>query len=194
MFRTLALVLMSFGLICGQAMASVQFTVSKRSYSVSGNTVQEVVRSMKRNGPHSENHGRRALGLADFRHRVSLKLKSDGNLCRVEQAKVRVRAWYIVPKLRKSASLRGAHLKRWRRISGMIDRHELQHIALYRRFANELHSGLRKLAAGPDCRYVRNKAKTLEKRLIKRNASRNRHYDRRQYGPFNRRLKLLAPR
>lgn len=174
--------------------AAVTVSERTRTYRVSGSTIQAVVKSMKRNGPHSELHGRRALGMADFRYRTSLRLDRSNGACKVNGADVKLQIFYIVPRLTRPEKLRSNHRSRWRRIHAMIIAHENQHGRYYRLFANQLHQALRNIRPQRDCAAVRRLEKQIKTRLEKANMRRNRAYDRGQYRPFNRRLKLLAPK
>ena len=115
---------------------TVSISEKTRTYRVSGDTIQAVVKSMKRNGPHSELHGRRALGMADYRFRASVKTKKKDGRCHVEDASVTMRISYILPRLSKPERLRRNHLNRWPAIHRMIRTHENQHGRYYKQFAN----------------------------------------------------------
>lgn len=164
------------------------------TYRVSGDTIQAVVKSMKRNGPQSELHGRRALGMADYRYRASLKTTTKNGTCRVKEAKVTMRISYILPKLTRPERLRQSHRSRWRRIRSMIVQHEHQHGRYYRLFANQLQNALASIRPQRNCSEVRKLEKQIKTRLEKASIRRNRRYDRAQYSPFNSRLKRLAPK
>lgn len=172
----------------------VSITEKTRTYRVSGDTIQAVVKSMKRNGPHSELHGRRALGMADYRFRTRLKTSKRDGRCHVDDASVTMRIIYILPRLSKPDRLSRNHFNRWRSIHAMIRRHEHQHGRFYRQFANELHRALRSIRAQAHCSAVKAQEKKIKKRLEQISIRRNRNFDRGQYRPFNRRLKLLAPK
>ena len=172
----------------------VSITEKTRTYRVSGDTIQAVVKSMKRNGPHSELHGRRALGMADYRFRTRVKTAKRNGRCYVEDASITMRISYILPRLSKPERLPRSHFNRWRSIQTMIRRHEHQHGRYYRQFANELHRALRSIRPQRNCSAIKAQEKKIKKRLEQISIRRNRNYDRGQYRPFNRRLKLLAPK
>ncbi|MEP0944799.1 MAG: DUF922 domain-containing protein [Rhizobiaceae bacterium] len=172
----------------------VTITTHTRTYRVSGDTIQAVVKSMKRNGPNSELHRRRALGMADYRFRTRLQTKTKNGRCHVEDASVTMHISYILPRLSKPERLPRRHLSRWRNIHSMIERHEHQHGRYYRQFAHDLHRALMSLRPQKNCSAVRTQDKRIRARLEKISIQRNRRYDRNQYRPFNRRLKLLAPK
>ncbi|MEP4773097.1 MAG: DUF922 domain-containing protein [Rhizobiaceae bacterium] len=173
---------------------NVSVSQHTRTYRVSGETIQAVVKSMKRNGPQSELHGRRALGMADYRFRTSLKTVKKGSACHVENAKVTMRISYVLPRLVRPQRLRSSHQSRWRRIHSMIRRHEDQHGRYYRLFANQLQRSLAAIPPQRSCAAIRKLEKQIKKRLEKASVRRNRRFDRAQYRPFNRRLKQLAPK
>lgn len=174
--------------------AGLRVTEQIKTYSVTGSTIQAVVRSMKRNGPFSENHGRRALGLADFRYRTRLKTEQRKGRCHVRGADVTMRIWYIVPGLSSRARLSKRDAARWQRIRSMITAHERQHARLYRRFGKELAGALQKLKPAANCAQLTRQERLLRRRFEQRNMRRNRRFDRAQYGPFNARLRRLAPK
>ena len=173
---------------------NVSITYRTSTYRVSGDTIQAVVRSMKRNGPHSELHGRRALGMADYRYRTNIRTKQQKGTCRVEQAKVSMRIIYILPRLSRPERLRASHHRLWRSIRSMIVRHENQHGRYYRLFANQLQNALASIRPQKSCAAIRKLERQIKKRLEQANARRNRQFDRAQYRPFNSRLKRLAPK
>ena len=172
----------------------VSISTHTRTYRVSGDTIQAVVKSMKRNGPNSELHGRRALGMADYRFRTRVKTTKRNGRCHVEDASVTMRISYILPRLSKPERLPRSHFNRWRQIHSMIERHEHQHGRYYRQFANELHRALRSMRPQSSCSAMKSQERKIRDRLEKISIRRNRNYDRGQYRPFNRRLKLLAPK
>ncbi len=172
----------------------VSISERSRTYRVSGGTIQAVVKSMKRNGPVSELHGRRALAMADYRFSHNIRVKRTGDRCRVEDASVNMRIFYVLPRLSQPKRLNGRDRARWRRINGMIVAHENQHGRYYRRFARDLQRALRALKPQSNCARLHQKARTVRKRLESISKNRNRRFDRAQYKPFNRRLKRMAPR
>lgn len=174
--------------------AGVSVTERVRTYRVYGNTIQAVVRSMKQNGPRSELHGRRALGMADYRYRTQVLTKRIDGRCSVTGASVALRIFYTLPSLSKRARLSARDQNRWRSISSMIARHERRHGRYYRQFARELQRALSKMRPQEDCHQIRVVERQLKARFEESNAQRNRRYDRAQYKPFNRRLKRLAPK
>lgn len=174
--------------------ADVTITERIQPYRVSGNTIQDVVKSMKRNGPVSELHGRRALGLADYWYRTNVKTKKADGLCRVTGVSVSMQVYLKWPELSRSSRLSSRDQRRWRQIRLMIERHERHHGRLYRQFAHELQRALARMKPRRDCGQFRKIEKQLKDRYEELNARRNRNYDRGQYKPFNRRLKLLAPK
>lgn len=188
-----ALVFVLLSATCAEA-KNVSISHRTTTYRVSGDTIQAVVKSMKRNGPQSQLHGRRALGMADYRYRTSLKTESKNGTCRVKQVKVAMQIKYILPRLSRPKKLRPSHLGRWRRIRSMIERHEQQHGRYYRLFANQLQNSLASIRPQRNCAAVRRLEQQIKKRLESASVRRNRRFDQAQYSPFNRRLKRLAPR
>ena len=165
-----------------------------RTYSVTGNSIQAVVKSMKRNGPMSQLHGRRALGMADYRYRTKVKTKKSNGVCRVMNATVSMQIYLTLPRLSSRARLNRRDASKWRRISSMIERHERHHARLYRRFANDLRRALLRMKPQRNCHDFRRLERQLTERLENLSKRRNRNFDRAQYRPFNRRLKRLAPK
>lgn len=188
------IIVMVLCVIADNATAKVTILEHTRTYRVSGNTIQAVVKSMKRNGPRSELHGRRALAMADYSYWPKVQLEQKKGLCRVSHATVSMRIYYVLPQLSRPQSLSRSHRSRWRRISSMITRHERQHGRLYRQFARQLQAALSKMPPRQSCAQLRSKQRQLTRRLEQANIHRNRRFDRAQYKPFNRRLKALAPR
>ncbi len=188
------LVMLSFGVGTMALAAGISVTERTRNYRVAGNNIQAVVRSMKRNGPLSQFHGRRALGLADYRYRTAIKTKVENGRCHVTDASIKLRIFYVLPKLSTSSKLNRRDQSKWRAISSMIKRHEDQHGRFYRRFAAELQKSLVNMKPQKNCNQFKKLEQQLRARHEKSNTRRNRSFDRNQYKPFNRRLKRLAPK
>lgn len=195
MFKTTTLAGIYMAIVCANVLAAdVNIRETIRTYSVTGNSIQAVVKSMKRNGPMSQLHGRRALAMADYRFKTSVKTKKYDGLCRVLGATVSMKIFLTMPRLSSRANLTSRDHKRWRAIHSMIERHERHHARLYRRFANELQRALLKMKPQSNCQILKKLKKKLTKRHEEISKRRNRIFDRAQYSPFNRRLKTLAPK
>lgn len=179
---------------CGVARGEIKVTERIRTYTVTGSTIQEVVRSMKRRGPDSTLHGRRALGLSDFRHRTRMRTSRKEGRCQVVGVSISLRIYHTWPRLSKKSTLAKSHRARWRTIRRMIVRHERRHGALYRQFARELQLNLKRIPPQSQCSHLRDRQRSVTKKLLARDRKRNRRFDRIQYKPFNRRLKRLAPK
>lgn len=193
---TIRMMVLFAGLTTPSIAMAGNVTISQhtRTYPASGGTIQAIVKSMKRNGPMSELHGRRALGMADYRYNTRVQTVQKGGLCRVSSAHVSMRIFYVLPKLTRRDSLSKSHFARWLKISSMIGRHERQHGRLYQQFARQLQSALSKMKPQKQCFTLKSQERQISKRLEQANINRNRRYDRAQYKPFNRRLKALAPK
>ena len=176
----------------GTAQAGVSISIRHKFFSVSGSSIQDVVRSLKRNGPLHRDIGRRAIGLADFRHRYRLTTTSEGGRCKVSKVHVSLRIILTLPRLSSRARLSARHGARWRTIEAMIRRHENRHAALYKQFARALERRLKRLRPAASCSALRSKARQIEKSEFERDRRRNRAYDRASYPAFNKRLKSLS--
>ncbi|PCH45763.1 MAG: hypothetical protein COC23_05600 [Hyphomicrobiales bacterium] len=195
MFRPSAIVVLAFLLLApfaNFAAAGIKVTQKSRFYRVSGHSIQDVVRSMKQNGPYSWDHGRRALALADFRYRIKTETKKVNKLCRVISISLAMNIVYDLPRLSSRDRLSKTHKSRWRRISLMIKNHENRHGRYYRQFARELHNSLRQMKPRTNCRDFKREENRLRKSFERRNSARNRRFDARSYPRFNRRLRRLA--
>lgn len=171
------------------ANAGVSITVKNRPFLVSGNSIGAVVRSMKRNGPFSEDHGRRAIGLADYRYRTSVTTKKKKGRCHVVSVRITMTIFYFLPTLSNSSRLSARDTSSWRRIERAIRNHEHQHGRNYRRLARELQGSIANMKPQNNCREVRKLERRIRARLEKADKSRNRNYDRATYGGINRLLK-----
>jgi predicted secreted Zn-dependent protease len=173
--------------------SDVKITERTRYYAVSGPTIQALVKAMTKRGPYSQDHGRRAVGLADYKYRTRVTtLKKDG-YCRVKKATITMQIIYFVPKLSRPKHLRARDHSKWRKIATMILRHERQHGRFYKRLAGELQRALLKMKPQKSCSKFKSIERKVRKELEKRDKSRNRRFDRAQYPPFNAGLAALAP-
>ncbi|MEM7301547.1 MAG: DUF922 domain-containing protein [Pseudomonadota bacterium] len=173
------------------AFAELTVTTRTRHYTVHGSNINSVVKAMKRSGPYSENEGKRALGLADYRFTWSLRTKRTPSGCAVSSLRARLSIFYILPRLTARSRLSKRDRSRWNSIYRMIDVHERVHGRFYRQFANSTYRAILKLKPQPNCSQLQRRAKAIEDRMVKLDRRRNRAFDRAQYRPFNRRLKRL---
>lgn len=188
----LAVLLISMVISISHA-AGLKITEKKRTYRVSGSSVQAIVRSMTRRGPVSKDHGKRALGLADFRYKTNIKTAKKNGQCRVISVTIDFQMFYIVPKHSSSSRIRSRDRSKWRRIKSMIESHERQHMRYYRQFASELHQALSAMKPQVNCARFKTQERRIRKKLERSNKNRNRRYDQVQKKPFNRRLDKYAP-
>ena len=188
----LAFMLSICAMAAGHA-SNVKITERTRYYSVSGPNIQALVKAMTRRGPYSEDHGRRAVGLADYKYRTNVKTYKKDGLCRVKSVSISMQIYYFVPKLSQPKKLRARDHSKWRRIAAMILRHEKHHGRFYKRLANELQVTLARMKPQKSCSKFKVMEKKIRKRLEKRDKNRNRNFDRAQYPPFNAGLAALAP-
>lgn len=173
--------------------SNLKITERTSYYSVSGPTVQALVKAMTRRGPYSEDHGRRAVGLADYKYRTNIKTHKKNGLCRVKSVSISMQIYYFVPKLSRPKQLRARDHSKWRRIASMILRHEKQHGRFYKRLAKELQVTLARMKPQKSCSKFKSMERKIRAKLEKRDKSRNRNFDRAQYPPFNAGLAALAP-
>lgn len=173
--------------------SDVKITERTRYYSVSGPTVQALVKTMTKRGPFSEDHGKRAVGLADYTYRTRIKTSKKNGFCRVTKATVTMQIFYFVPKLSRPKQLRARDHSKWRRIAAMILRHERQHGRFYKRLAGELQRALLSMKPQKSCSKFKAMERKIRVKLEKRDKNRNRRFDRAQYPPFNAGLAALAP-
>ncbi len=176
----------------GLARAAVTVTERIDTYTVTGATIGEVVRSMLRNGPFVYAIGRKGLGKADFRHRLRVSTERENGRCRVSQVALNLRIRLTVPRLSSRAGLNRSHRARWQAIERMIVSHEKRHAAFYRQFARELVRDVKRLAPQANCAALHREKRRVEEAALKRDRRRNRAFDRRSYGGFNKRLKRLS--
>ena len=174
------------------AQATVHVTQTIRTYTVSGNTIRDVVRSMKQRGPFHRESGRKAVGLADFRHRIRLKTSTGKGICKVASVDITLKIFLTLPGLSNRARLTGHHRQRWRRIEQMVSSHEKRHASYYRQFANNLHRRLLKLGSQTNCAALHRQVRTIERQELARDRQRNKAYDRATYKGFNTRLRRLS--
>lgn len=173
--------------------SNLKITERTSYYSVSGPTVQALVKAMTRRGPYSEDHGRRAVGLADYKYRTNIKTHKKDGLCRVKSVSISMQIYYFVPKLSRPKQLRARDHSKWRRIASMILRHEKQHGRFYKRLAKELQVTLARMKPQKSCSKFKSMERKIRAKLEKRDKSRNRNFDRAQYPSFNAGLAALAP-
>lgn len=156
--------------------------IRRSYYTVSGNSHAEIVASVKRNGP--RNGFAYGIGFIDFLPRYGTALR-DG-LCRVDRAEVGLRIHLRLPRWDGGGAPRTAARIATRFVRA-IERHEMQHAAIARRYAARMKALLARLSPEQSCWMLRARAEETLARLKKEHAAAQRAFDVRT----NRQIKRL---
>jgi predicted secreted Zn-dependent protease len=114
-------------LFAGAAPAEVISDVRYKTYTVRGQTAQEIWRNIGRRGPHQRHRGLYAQALSEIRYGWSVTYERKSGSCRVDAAKINVRIVITLPKW--AGEKRGAPRlrKAWQRYLAKVRRHEDRH-------------------------------------------------------------------
>ena len=157
---------------------SVKITQSTKYYTITGKTAAEFAHSMSRRGPYSRQHRRRAWATAGRDLSFQLVRQKTSKSCRSRGAKVRMKITYTYPKLRGEKRLSSRQRKKWRRMIGLLRKHEQRHGSYYKQLANETYRALKKLKPARTCRQLEQQALKVVKKLAERDSRRNDRFDR----------------
>lgn len=142
----------------GGALAGVKVSVETKTYAVSGQTGEALIRAMDRRGPR---HGFMARAIAQTRYAVGWEFEwsANGRTCRLKEALGTLDVAYSYPKLTGQASrdLR----KRWARFMSGVTVHEEMHGKIARDMVRAADRALKGLAIrnDPSCRKALGEAK-----------------------------------
>lgn len=186
----LALYFTAVALWAPSASAQLKISESTEYYLITGRNATEFGDAMKRKGPTSVSTGQRAWATASHRVNYDLHEKRSGHLCNVTKPKVTMQIVLRLPKLQNQNAVEKKHLRTWKRMRSILEKHEAVHVRYYRQLGAEIEEGLKRLPAQSSCRKLRTKAARLVKKLKRKNRIKNERFDARDFRSI-RNMRLL---
>ncbi len=151
--------------------------VHTKHYSVQGNSTFDLAHSMTQKGPYSFELNNRVWATTDRRVRWKLVWKKSRGQCRVQNAIVRLKITYTLPKLRRSKSTDAKTKRKWNKMLAILTRHEKQHGKLFARFSKDVQNGLLHLKPVARCRDLNVAGEKLVNRLARLDLQRNERFE-----------------
>lgn len=167
--------LMAAGLLLAFAAAAnaAEVRIDRRYYAVTGKDRAGVAAAVRFNGP----RGGSAFGLAFIDFSPEWKVEFRGASCRVVAADVGLDISIILPRWEGRETAPPAVAAHARRFERAIERHEMQHVAIARRYAAEMRNRLLRLPARAQCHEVRAAGKAAIEEVKRRHLAAQRRFD-----------------
>jgi predicted secreted Zn-dependent protease len=147
--------------------------IDTRFYPISGRSLAELASSVRQHGP----MGSYGMGVIDFYPRFQTRL--EGGTCRIASAATGLAISLHLPQWKGPDDAPRSVRRVAGRFERAIRRHELQHVAIAKRYTALMTAGLKKLKPEASCWSLRSKAAELIAALKKRHLAAQRGFDRR---------------
>lgn len=146
----------------------------ERWYEVDGSTREELIRSIRAEGPVS--NGRRVWGRHDWHMRWRFRYAPDGPFCRMTDVRVELESVTTLPRWR-TRHLADPELGRsWDAMIEALRVHENGHRDIAYRAARDVDRTLRRMSE-PDCAFISGRANRAAQDILDRYREINRRYD-----------------
>ena len=157
--------------------APVKIKEKNKFYSIKGKTAPEFASSMSKRGPYSRQHRKRAWATAsrDLTYQLVHSRTSKG--CAIKDVIVELDIVYTLPKLRNERTVSKRQRAKWKRMYRLLRNHELTHGKLYKKFAQNVRSGLLGMSRSSSCRKLDKKANKLVSALSAKDSLANDRFD-----------------
>ncbi len=159
--------------------SSINITEKTKFYRISGKNAAEFAISMSKKGPYSRAHRRRAWATATRDMTYQLFHQKRRNSCKIKAVKVKLKVTYEMPKLRSTRGVSKRNRSKWKRMYGLLNKHERTHGLYYKQFARKVYNSLRRMEAPKSCPALEKNADRLVKHLAQADKKRNVDFDRR---------------
>jgi len=174
------------------AKSNVSVTSKTKFYKITGRSAREFAHSMSKKGPYSFQHRRRAWATASRDLTYQLVHQKRGQSCRIKNAKVTVKITYTMPQLRSKRGVSSRELKKWRRMYGLLDKHEKTHGRFFGQLAHRSQKALMRLKPAKTCRKLEKNALVLMKKLSAEDSKKNDRFDARDGRNYSRMTRIYT--
>lgn len=148
--------------------------VTFKYYPVTGETEDELLQSMLRNGP-SQN-GRQFFALTESQTGFRWGTHKNNGTCKIVNLSVTTDVVVTLPQWAE-ASATPSLAPRWKVFETALQNHERWHVGSARQATREIYEALKDMSA-PDCLLAENKAKQVAQEILNANERKNEEYDR----------------
>lgn len=159
--------------------SSLKINESTKFYKIRGKTAAEFALSMSKKGPYSRQHGRRAWATATRDMTYQLFHQRSKSSCKIKGVRVRMKITYEMPKLSSTRGVSKRQRNNWKRMYGLLNKHERTHGKFYKQFARKVYASLRSLKPARSCSALERSASRVVDKLAKADKKRNVDFDRR---------------
>jgi predicted secreted Zn-dependent protease len=187
--RALWAVLLTMATVPVAEAASVAKTYSY--FSIGGSTLDEIERELTLRGPKVESSGRRHPGATQMEFTTRIGYAEQPSGCRIQEARVSVKAKMILPRWRRSKSADADTHLIWDTLAADIKRHEESHVIIAKNHARELEQALLKIGRQRSCAVAAERAKAASERILAKHDREQARFDRVEGMNFESRLLRL---
>lgn len=165
------------GWLAGQASLALaaHLHIDRNYYRISGQNRQEIKASVRMSGP----KGGTAYGLSVIDFLPRWRTRADGATCQIVDVDVGLRIAMRLPKWHGGVAGAGAVPPPARRFVSAIERHEMGHVAIARRYARDIAGRLSRLSSDRGCWPLQREASALIADMKRRHLHAHRVYDER---------------
>ena len=174
---TLLVCLLAGVLYAGAARAEVVSDVRYKTYTVRGQTAQEIWHDIGRKGPHQRHRGLYAQALSEIRYSWSVTYQRRSGSCRIDAAKINVSVLITLPKW--AGEKRGSpRLRRtWQRYLAKVRRHEEKHKTIALQTAKVVDREFKKAPQYRTCNALKSYLEKTTDRVLARERRRQDRFD-----------------
>ena len=136
-------------------------------YNVTGNTAEQLDRSLSENGPYLESTGQRHPGASRIAFDAKIHYgREEGETCKVTDAKVNIHAKIFIPRWNERKKAEADLVFIWDTLAADIKRHEESHVVIARVHASELEQQAKKLHGRKNCDDLRQDIDKLTEKIM----------------------------
>ena len=141
------------------AAAAPKVSVKTIYYSVRGNSPQNMLTYMLRNGPHGETG--RALGTTSATISQNMNLEPAGSGCLIRNYRLNVAIVMRLPKLAPGQKLNASVRSRWNGLAAYVRVHENQHKSMFIACARKIDQRVRAVSRKQSCSRIRAQVRAI---------------------------------
>ncbi|EJF88822.1 DUF922 domain-containing Zn-dependent protease [Bartonella tamiae] len=158
-------------------------------YIVSGTTAAQIDKSMAKNAPYLKSTGQHHLGVTTISFVTYLKLKSEGNYCKIDRIHVDILANMQLPRWKQRSRTKSLELAVvWDSLSQDIKRHEESHVVIARAHASEIEKKIRELSYQKNCDKLLQNIETIVGHALAQHDEAQKRFDRIEAKNFDKRF------
>ena len=168
----------------------LQISEKTKFYTISGKTAGEFAASMSRRGPFSFQHRKRAWATAARNVTYQIIHQKFKKNCRIKDVKVKLDITYTMPKLGSTTGVSRRQLRVWKKMYGLLNKHERTHGLYYKQLAKQIRRSVRRMKPSKTCLALTKRADALVNKISEQNKRLNDRFDARDRTNYRRMLRL----